>query len=279
MTGFTGYFDGLDDPHKAKRGPWVLAMDWRDLLFAHWPVPPEQLGRLLPDGLEPECFDGFAWVGVVPFCIGANRLRGLPPLPGTSGFAELNLRTYTRPTGGRGPGGVYFITLDATAPLAIAVARLWYGLPYTRAAIDYRRHGDALSFTSVRRTNGARFVASYRPTGEAFAATPGSLEHWLVERYRLYCVRNGRLLVSEVAHRPWSLRRVEVVIESQTLDTAVGLRLRGRPASVLFAEHMATRFWPPRRVRRELMGCGAHAPSHASRETAGADADQSYATV
>lgn len=280
MTGFTGYFEGFDAQRQARRrGPWVMTMDWKDLLFAHWPVEPRELARLLPDGLEPDCREGRAWVGIVPFHMGRNRLRWLPPLPGTGRFAELNLRTYVRPTDGRGQGGVYFITLDATAPLAIAIARLWYGLPYTHAAIDYRRNGEAYQFASVRKKNGARFVAEHQPTGDTFEAEPGSLEHWLVERYRLYCARNGHLLVGEIAHEPWRLRRAEAIIESQTLDSAVGLRLNGPPVSVLFAKHIRTRFWWPRRVRRVAVERETPRQTPTTGQARGADIDQSYATV
>ena len=31
--------------------PWWQAQTWEDLLFAHWAVDPEELGRLLPPEL------------------------------------------------------------------------------------------------------------------------------------------------------------------------------------------------------------------------------------
>jgi uncharacterized protein len=54
--------------------PWVLAMQWHDLLFMHWPVPPAVLRPAIPPALELETFDGAAWLGVTPF-----RMKGTRP--------------------------------------------------------------------------------------------------------------------------------------------------------------------------------------------------------
>ena len=47
--------------------PWIMTQRWCDLLFAHWPVPPEALARALPAAFVPDLFEGEAWIGVVPF--------------------------------------------------------------------------------------------------------------------------------------------------------------------------------------------------------------------
>ncbi len=67
---------------------------WRDLLFAHWPIPPDALRLLIPPGLTLDTFDGQAWLGIVPFRMSGIRPRLLPALPWLSAFPELNARTY-----------------------------------------------------------------------------------------------------------------------------------------------------------------------------------------
>ncbi len=49
-------------------------MRWHDLLFLHWPVVPDLIRPLIPQGLELDTFDGSAWIGVVPF-----RMSGVRP--------------------------------------------------------------------------------------------------------------------------------------------------------------------------------------------------------
>src|SRR5438046_9089319 len=92
------------------RAPWVLAQTWHDFLFAHWPVPPETLAPLLPPGLGLDTCDGRAWISLVAFWMSNIHLRGLPAVPFTCTFPEINVRTYVRVEGGP---GVYFLGLDA----------------------------------------------------------------------------------------------------------------------------------------------------------------------
>ena len=61
--------------------PWVMRMTWSELLFAHWPVDPDAVAALLPEGLTLDTRDGQAWVGVVPFLMSRIAPRCCPPIP------------------------------------------------------------------------------------------------------------------------------------------------------------------------------------------------------
>src|ERR1041384_4639793 len=95
-------------PGPPPRAPWLLTMDWEDLVFLHWPVARQRLQPLLPPAGEVEEFAGSAWVGGVPVRMARTRLRCLP-LPGAHAFPELNVRTYVRAAG---RPGVWFFSLD-----------------------------------------------------------------------------------------------------------------------------------------------------------------------
>ena len=82
---------------------------------------------LIPEVLELDLRDGQAWVAVTPFRITGLRMRGLPPLPGSSNFLELNVRSYVRY---QNRPGVFFFSLDAASLLAVMGARAGYHLPY-----------------------------------------------------------------------------------------------------------------------------------------------------
>jgi len=124
-------------PWPAPARPWAMAMAWEDLLFLHWPVRPEALAGFIPPPLRLDTFDGQAWLGVVPFRMSGIHLRGLPPIPGTAAFPEINVRTYAVAPDGR--TGVWFFSLDATHWLAVRAARAWFGLPYFDARIRIDR--------------------------------------------------------------------------------------------------------------------------------------------
>lgn len=109
-------------PWPLPSGPWIMAQTWNDLLFAHWPVPPEIIRNLVPSQLPLDLFDGQCWLGIVPFWMSGVRARGLPAIPGLSRFAELNVRTYV--TLGEKPG-VYFFSLDAANMPAVRLRVLF----------------------------------------------------------------------------------------------------------------------------------------------------------
>ena len=45
-------------PRPLPSGRWQMTQRWNDLLFVHWPVPASQIAPLLPEGLEPDVFQG-----------------------------------------------------------------------------------------------------------------------------------------------------------------------------------------------------------------------------
>ena len=225
--------------------PWTMRMIWSDLLFAHWAVDPALVRPYVPPGLELDCWQGEAWLGVVPFAMRGIRLRGVPPVPGTSAFLELNLRTYV--TDGRRPG-VYFFSLDAASRAAVRAARLGFHLPYFDARMSLRRGPQGWLYYSSERTHrGAapgRFLGRYRPVGEPARAVPGSLEHWLTERYCLYAVDRGRRVWrGEIHHEPWPLHPAELELMQMDLDGGLDFRLEGPPRALHFAPHLEVVAW------------------------------------
>jgi hypothetical protein len=235
-------------PWPLPAGPWIIEFTWHDLLFLHWPVPPASLRGLLPASLELDLHAAQAWVGVVPFFMSGIRLRGLPPLPGTSAFAEVNLRTYVR---FRGQPGVYFFSLDAASLLGVRTGRAWYHLPYFHARMSVDHDGDAVRYSSERRESPrpAEFRARYRPASEVRPSLPGSLEHWLTERYCLFTAdRRSGVHRADIHHQPWPLQTAEAELETETLARAAGITLPAIPPLAHFSRKLEVWVWRPERL-------------------------------
>jgi uncharacterized protein len=231
-------------PWELPRGPWRWRQNWHDLLFAHWPVPAAELRAFVPDGVTIQEFDGTSWVGVVPFRMSGVMLRPLPDLPWVSAFPELNLRLYVE-VGGR--PGVWFLSLDAANPLAVWAARRFFHLPYFHARMAIARDSDRIRYRSERLGRGgpAVFRGSYWTTGGVFESMPGTIEHFLTERYCLYTQRkDGTLMRAEVHHRPWPLQPASLEIEENTMASAQGINLAGAPALLHFSERLDVIVWP-----------------------------------
>ena len=235
-------------PWPLPAGPWVMAQTWHDLLFAHWPVDLGALRLLLPPQLQIDTCKGQAWLGVVPFRMTGVRLRGMPALPWLSAFPELNVRTYV--TCGGKPG-VWFFSLDAGNSLAVAIARAWFHLPYFRARMSCIEMAGWIRYQSERTHRGAPaglLAGRYRPVGEVFSASHGTLEYFLTERYCLYVAdRRGRVIRGEIHHPPWPLQEAEAEFTRNTMAEALGIALISRPL-LHFARRQDVLVWPPQRV-------------------------------
>ena len=221
-----------------------MTQTWRDLLFAHWPVPPEDVRPRVPASLPLDVRDGKAWVGVVPFRMTGIRLRGLPPVPGLSAFPELNVRTYVT-VGGK--PGVYFFSLDGGSRIAVEVARIFFHLPYVRARLSCRGDGDGVRYSSLRtdsRLPPAELRVAYRPVGPAAHPEAGSLDHWLTERYCLYTAdRAGRVLRGDIHHAPWPLQPATAEIAANTMAAAAAITLPAEPPLLHFARRLDAALW------------------------------------
>jgi uncharacterized protein YqjF (DUF2071 family) len=233
-------------PWPAPSRPWVIAQSWRDLLFAHWPVPTSTLRPMIPSGLELDTFGGEAWVGVIPFRISHIAPRGVPHRLALA-FPELNVRSYVI---AQGKPGVWFFSLDAASILAVSGARLAFHLPYFWARMGIGPDGEWIAYRSRRRLSGrkAAFVGRYRPTGSVFRATPGSLEDWLTARYCLYAAdRRGRLYRADIQHEPWPLQTAEAEIATNSMGAAQDFGLSGGPL-LHYARGVDVVTWWPRRL-------------------------------
>lgn len=210
----------------------AMFQQWRRLLFVHWAADPGLIQQTLPPGLTVDTWEGRAYVGLVPFAMQGIRPAFLPSLPWISNCLEMNVRTYVHDATGR--PGVWFYSLDCNQPVAVALARVFFGLPYFRARISSRqRTVEQTDYTSVRGHSGVAANLTWH-TGEPLpTAAAGSFEFFLVERYFLFALRRERLLRGQVHHAPYPLQTVKsLTLETKKL-TPAGPDYTAAPAHII----------------------------------------------
>jgi uncharacterized protein YqjF (DUF2071 family) len=226
-----------------------MRQNWHHLLFLHWVVAPEQLRPLVSPELELDLYEGRAYVGLVPFTMTGVRPVWAPAVPWLSSFHETNVRTYVH-RAGRDPG-VWFFSLDAANPVAVALARAFFHLPYYHARMCLKRAPEAISYTSQRlqpRSRPATCAITAAPLGSAATARTGTLEHFLVERYLLYTAHRGRLYRGQVHHTPYPLQAAEIAALDETMLAAVGIARPGETPLTHFAEGVRVEVFPLERL-------------------------------
>lgn len=203
---------------------------WQELLFVHYVYPLESLRQLVPPELELDPWDDLGWVGVVPF-----RMRGIRPswLPFGIDFLETNLRTYVHY---KGEPGIFFFSLEASSWLAVQAARRGWGLPYFHATMQSERRGERIDYHTTRRGGAAEAHYTFDIQGTPRSAVPGTLDHFLLERYVLFTVpRSGTVLRGHVHHTPYPMQAATLSTGTDSLVQAAGLPPIGPPAAVHYA--------------------------------------------
>ena len=237
-------------------GRRIQFQSWSDLLFLHWPVPPEAFRGLVPARLSLDLHQGTAYVGAVAFA-----MRGVRPswLPGwlSLNCLETNLRTYVS-LDGREPG-IFFFSLDASSRLVVALARRCFGLPYFFARMDLERRDGSIEYR-LRRTSGMRprLAVRYEVGEDLGPSLPGSLEHFLLERYRFHLARGASLLTCQVRHVPYPVRPARILSLEENLLAAGGLPPpTGLPPLVHYSPGVDVEVLAPvKRDARKLPGIG-----------------------
>jgi uncharacterized protein YqjF (DUF2071 family) len=243
-------------PYPLPADRWRMTQRWNDLLFAHWPIPADEMARLIPAGLKVDTFEGYAWVGVVPFWMDEVGTRTVgercTAVPGTATFCELNVRTYVR-SPRTDLRGVYFFSLDAASALAVIGARTLFHLPYFWASMRSQREPDGTVDSSSNRLltgRKVRFRARYRGLGQiAGPSSAGTLEYFLTERYCLFTRHAGRVLRGDIHHLPWPLEPAEAEVSINELPAAHGILLPDRPPVLHFARQLQVYLWSLREDR------------------------------
>lgn len=223
--------------------PWLAQQQWLDLLFAHWRVDPAGVAGHVPAPLVLDVADGAGWVGVVPFRLRGLRARSLPGVPTATDFLELNVRTYVTHDG---RPGVYFFSLDASSALAVLGARTLFGLPYHEARMRAWSRDGWTEYESER--EGAADVAfrgRYRPEGDVFTAAPGTLDHFLTERYCLFTVRGQQVSRVDIHHPPWRLQRARAELRENGMARPLGLALAAVPDRLHYSARQEMVNWAP----------------------------------
>lgn len=225
------------------RLPVLFDQLWSDLTFVHWPVRPEDVTHLFPEGTRPDVFsDGMTYVALVPFVMSRIRLGASPPVPYFGSFLETNIRLYSCDDAGR--RGVLFRSLETSRLAIVPATRVGLGMPYTWARMRLTRNGSRITYESRRRwpERGLRSRLSV-VVGETVEPTP--LEVWLTARWGAHTRKVGRTWWVPNEHAPWPLCGAEIVDLDDDLLAASGVRPAGGPLRGLYSPGVRTRFGRP----------------------------------
>lgn len=170
----------------------------------HYAVDPDVLQRAVKAPIE--LFEGRGYVSLVLFTLA--RLRFDLGGPAFSTHRFLNVRAYTR------DNGIEFLAEWLTNPLCVLLGPRMYGLPYLWGRIRHAR-GHARGRVAAR---GGALDYRARAVGPLETCAPGTLDHFLMERYTAFTDRR----LFHVWHEPWRRAEAEVDILDDSLIASTG---------------------------------------------------------
>jgi uncharacterized protein YqjF (DUF2071 family) len=222
------------------RGPVTFDKCWRDLTFIHWPVRPDTVERMYPPGTRPDVFaDGMTYVGLIPLVIGSTKVGSALPLPYFGSFPETNVRLYSVDDSGR--HGVLFRSLETARLAVVPVTRVGLGVPHTWARMRTNRHGDRITYDSVRRWP-RRGLHNRIEVAIGAPVEPTPLEIWLTGRWGAHTRTAGHTWWIPNEHETWPLRAADILELDDELVAASMVRPADERLRALFSPGVRTRF-------------------------------------
>jgi len=187
---------------------------FRDCFLANFSVDPDCLRRVLPRPIEPDLYNGRAYLSIVIANMRDMRPAFLPRMFGIS-YHQVVYRAVVRC---RGELGVYFVRSDANNKIMCAAGDRLTAFRFHYAEIDGRRDGDLYHF-DLRASDvpHAEIHATYdlghplpeMPHGSAFASIDEAKEH-LVELFGAFSINRetGQVDVVRIRRGEWDLKVV-----------------------------------------------------------------------
>ena len=218
----------LQNHHTSLQHP-LFDCSWHRALFLHFRVAPHFLQPQIP--FELDLHEGNAYVSLVAFTLRNMRLHH-PHLKFMTQplhtHAFLNVRTYVRVGELR---GIYFLAEWLNNRLATTLGPILYGLPYRFGKLNYSHEtenisGQVLGGMGSGTPMPVRPTLRYRATLDACptfqGAMPGTLDHFLLERYIAFTKHGPFRRLFHVSHEPWPQTSIDAQIESATLLHSTG---------------------------------------------------------
>lgn len=262
---------------------------WSNLTFLHWRFDPGEIQRTLPAGLRVDTYRGDAWVGLVPFYMARVRPWWSPPVPGVSWFCETNVRTYVVDRYGTPGVWFYSLDASNAFAVWVARTfwRLPYftssmqldiddrtiayrcerkGAKTLRSAVqvhvgdlvdDFCAEGDVANFDNKPQpalAGGADSTTDNQAIRNLYAPSPGvscpgTLQHFLVERYELFALGNNNHIWSgRVNHAPYRIRSARVKSLHDELVGHNAVQPTGGPDHVAYCDGVDVCVYPLTRV-------------------------------
>ncbi len=228
------------------RGSVLVEQALRDMFFVHWPLDPESVRQLFPNGTRPDTFGGRTYVGIVGFTVQSIRLGGVIEI---GPMYQLNVRLYSIDDAGR--QGVIFRSMDVTRPDMVLAARLLIRLPYQWSHFEPMHQGRrTVAGLRVQRRLTTQVVARFEVEVGEVVPQPSAFDVFLTARWGLHTRTLRGTTWVPITHPPFVLHRARLLHADEALLVAAGIPApNDTPVGVLCSPGLVVQIGRPVRLR------------------------------
>src|SRR5690606_911201 len=148
--------------------------------------------------------------------------------------------------------GVWFFSLDAQSRLAVAGARLMFGLPYHFSRMNLEEQGTGWRYRMARVSDQTVSQVATSHQNQFAPAEPRSLESFLIDRYLLYSKRRGKLLTARVWHPRYQVCAATVEDVQDELLMRAGFELIRPPDLAHFSPGFDVNCYRPSEISKTV---------------------------
>lgn len=200
-------------------GGAVALLDWHEVVFLNFAVPPETLQPSVPFPLDLR--EGTAYVSLVTFDQRNFRLPVGGPLAHIVHFLGsnlfCNLRIYVRV--GEEPG-VFFMTEWVPNPIGALFAPIYPGLRYRLARLQFEREGSRARRTVFAQDGRMSLEARIPEEPSLSPPAPGSIADFCLERYTAFARSPFGATRFHIWHPPWPRIATQASVTDDRLLTS-----------------------------------------------------------
>lgn len=237
-----------------------LTAEWRHLILLTYGIDPEMLTPYIPKGLEPDIYDGRAFVSFVAFDFLNTKVKGLT-IPFHVNFPEINLRFYVRqpmPDGSYRRGVVFIKELVPKYCIALVADKI-YNEPYEAIPMtsSVEPENNELIIKHNFEYNNRGFDLKFTVENAPYFPKEDSTAHFFKEHEWGYgTTKKGNLMTYRVEHPFWKIypisKRFYLNVDYGYIYGEDWAILNGQiPYSIVVAEGSPIKVFPGQVIKTE----------------------------
>lgn len=206
----------------SEKGDPFLIAEWRNLVFLHFTLPPQEIQPILHPAFQLELHEGMACISLAAVTMRRFRPCSFGPFAQVFRLLSeqrfLNVRAYVRAAD---EPGTLFLWGWLSRPALLPAVSGFAGLPFAFGKLDYDHQPAKGVIRGCIQQGGRMGALEYQAVTDRSASATlcpnGSIAEHAMERYSGFFCRRGEPVVFRAWHPPWLQIPLQMTLAQRSL--------------------------------------------------------------